>query len=57
MEQPDPSSVATRMSKPEHRRHHGMLLSVANIFSIACILAIMYFVLFHGTSILPVPGG
>jgi hypothetical protein len=44
------------MSKLNHRPRHGMLLSVANIFSIACILAIMYFVLFHGTSIMPLPG-
>jgi hypothetical protein len=33
-----------------------MLFSVANIFSIACILAITYFVLFHGTSVMPPPG-
>jgi hypothetical protein len=55
MEQPGASPVPAGMSKPEHRPRHGMLFSVANIFSIACIVAIIYFVLFHDTSLMP-PG-
>lgn len=45
------------MSKIEHRPRYSLLSSVAAIFSIVCIIAVMYFVLFHqGTPIIPAPG-
>jgi hypothetical protein len=42
------------MKSTSHNARRGMMTFVATIFSIACIIAVMYFVFFHpGTPALP----
>jgi hypothetical protein len=45
------------MSNTGQKARHGMLMLVATTFSIACIIAVGYFVFLHpGTPIIPAPG-
>jgi hypothetical protein len=42
------------MKSTGHNARRGMMTFVATIFSIACIIAVMYFVIFHpGAPALP----
>jgi len=41
------------MRRIEHRPGNGLISSVAGMFSVACIIVVLYFVLFHGTPMMP----